>query len=342
MVSSGDVAQTEVGDAIVNVAKLAAIEIVNNPCLVPWVNVRRRIGSGIEFFAEKFSFILSGEIWESVASDIYPLLNGANSVEEVVGLVSGKHPRGLVLLFIKALQQNSLLIAGKSAEVEFEDRNALYLFSHHSSDPGRIAATIASARIAIVAQPSLAKLAIETLESVGLTAANVRMFESAGEYYGVRSKHEPEELLVVLAEESFSAEFDRANHVALMLKQRWLRIVVGHRYIVIGPTFLPFQTGCQNCLQLRMAANGVECTESFGQARRHFLPSAEMPAAKIAANLAVLEICRLLTAFSPPTTIGRYHRLDGTTFSMSNHTLLKVPRCPSCGHGFKSPQIWNR
>jgi bacteriocin biosynthesis cyclodehydratase domain-containing protein len=60
------------------------------------------------------------------------------------------------------------------------------------------------------------------------------------------------------------------------------------------------------------------------------------PFQRLLGELAAVEAVKLLTRFSPPTTVGRLYTLDLLTLEARHHDVLKLPRCPACGEPARS------
>jgi hypothetical protein len=51
---------------------------------------------------------------------------------------------------------------------------------------------------------------------------------------------------------------------------------------------------------------------------------------------------RLLTGFTPPTTIGRFYEFNAVSPVATSHDVLRVPRCESCGRRRTLAAAWDR
>jgi bacteriocin biosynthesis cyclodehydratase domain-containing protein len=111
----------------------------------------------------------------------------------------------------------------------------------------------------------------------------------------------------------------------------------------VGPTIIPGQTACYTCYELRRNANLQNYDEVIlYETRLDEMPSivspviAPAPLAASVGSLLALETLRLLTALATPQTVGRIMRVDFFAPELSYHRILRLPRCPACGHASQS------
>jgi len=131
------------------------------------------------------------------------------------------------------------------------------------------------------------------------------------------------------------SRFREANRLALASGTMWTATVIDGTEAMIGPTFIPGQTACYTCFELRLEANLVEfdaycrhrdfALREPGQRTRHVGAVLDLTAGYLGYDL-----FRLLT-LGHGLTQGRYIRLNFTYGATETNDVLRLPRCPECG-----------
>jgi hypothetical protein len=65
------------------------------------------------------------------------------------------------------------------------------------------------------------------------------------------------------------------------------------------------------------------------------------PLWSVLAGQAAIEVMRLLTAFAPAATLGRYFEWNAASPAATAHDVLRVPRCPSCSGRRTLSHAWH-
>ncbi|MCA3077697.1 MAG: TOMM precursor leader peptide-binding protein [Rhodocyclaceae bacterium] len=139
------------------------------------------------------------------------------------------------------------------------------------------------------------------------------------------------------------------NLAALDLGLPWLTVAALDDYEVsVGPYVQPKATACYSCLEYRLKGNmnglaSAKRLEDFletGAAHEDF--GYFGPLADIAAGVAVQEICDVLVPDRLARTMGQIMLFDVSEYKFQSHAVLKLPRCPACGHTNQDllPQLW--
>jgi bacteriocin biosynthesis cyclodehydratase domain-containing protein len=119
----------------------------------------------------------------------------------------------------------------------------------------------------------------------------------------------------------------------------------------VGPFFVPFETCCYRCYDLRVKSNIAGYSEyiafeAYALKRNGRVPEyGYLPAfPNVLGNLAALELVKHLTGFIPPETYGRVLSINFITLHTQIHEVLKLPRCPDCGPPSHLPPIalWSK
>ena len=150
------------------------------------------------------------------------------------------------------------------------------------------------------------------------------------------------------AEQPRGDVFHWVNQACLNRGLRWLPVTVTAREALIGPAVIPHQTACYACLDLRRKSNlaPVLRPEAF---ERDLKGSGASPTglpalfSALAAGLAALETIKVLTGMAYPVSLGNECVLNFFSLELSRHPVLRLPRCPACGHTRvqPSPKTWN-
>jgi molybdopterin-synthase adenylyltransferase len=138
----------------------------------------------------------------------------------------------------------------------------------------------------------------------------------------------------VLCRDDFNpAEYETFNQAALAAKKSWTSARLAGFEFQIGPTVIPFQTACYQCLDLRQKSNLPDfdeyvVVEEF--LKKHHLRR-EALAFTPGAGLVALEVLKAITWFMAPATSSHLYTLNLLTMESKLHPVLKIPRCPACG-----------
>lgn len=160
-------------------------------------------------------------------------------------------------------------------------------------------------------------------------------------------------VVVVAPKLSSARELRQMNDIALEIGCRWTHILpYDGSYAIVGPLYIPGETGCYRCLQLRRRST----IEAADQQRivdddpdsilptpidEWTSPGQEVALWGLFAHLLSIECLRLYWA--PAPLAGHIHTMEwkGNTVNTVRHRLFRVPRCPSCGPtDLGVPQPW--
>jgi molybdopterin-synthase adenylyltransferase len=109
--------------------------------------------------------------------------------------------------------------------------------------------------------------------------------------------------------------------------------------IELGPLVIPHETACYLCYELRIAGALSPYEESIISDIMNKEERLNFP---LAIDSLALEIIKFVSYIIEPITRGRLWRLNFLTGSSTIHTILKLPRCPSCGvnNGVPTRKLW--
>lgn len=131
--------------------------------------------------------------------------------------------------------------------------------------------------------------------------------------------------------------FPRVNGFALEARRPWLAGQLDGEVLLLGPLFVPGETGCYGCLEQREESQGPRLDE-FRAFKKHLetrplvCPRDAPPMAlELLAEALALEAMRSVSRISFPSTYQSLIELDLETFESKHHSLLKLPFCDVCG-----------
>jgi molybdopterin-synthase adenylyltransferase len=145
------------------------------------------------------------------------------------------------------------------------------------------------------------------------------------------------QLLVVALDKPDPGLLESVNAACVGSGQAWIPVGLRAWEGFVGPTVIPNETACFACYSLRTKANLAEF-EPFQRYENHLKAGAprrvfgSLPQfSPIIAGMTAIEVAKILTRFSAPTTFGRVLTFDFLSFIAAFHPVLKLPRCPVCG-----------
>jgi bacteriocin biosynthesis cyclodehydratase domain-containing protein len=143
--------------------------------------------------------------------------------------------------------------------------------------------------------------------------------------------------------------FPRVDDLSLEFDTPWLAGHLDGHELLLGPLFVPGETGCYRCLEAREESHMPNPNEfhAFKDYVRRVGVScwAETPLVgpSMLAGAMALEAVRILGKVTFPATYQTLITLNLLTFESRQHILLKVPFCDFCGPQTTRPfrRIWD-
>ncbi len=158
-----------------------------------------------------------------------------------------------------------------------------------------------------------------------------------------------EQLIVVCLDRPAIALYEWINEVCVTNQLPWISGSLDGEYGSIGPFVVPHQTACYQCYQLRLQSNlAVDREYLFYKEylrknpNQTDLGSTNSFAASIG-NLLALEVIKIISGFTFPSTLGYEFTIDFCSLETKLHPVLKLPRCPVCSKTRTTPtkEDWN-
>jgi len=327
------------------------------------------MGDRYQVRGPRYLSVLRGTSVQKIFSRLLPLLDGTATVDELAEKLSDVAPAAVVKALLEKLEVLGIL-DDLSQKIDGElppDQARLY---HHQlqffaaasrqGNPARFQRLLLSSKVSIIGDGQLASRILAQCASTGvgnIAALNLGdrsnlehpNASSAVSTHGLSvkdltsitplvTKHRPD--LLVLAFDRVEPELLR--HINQVSQDN--EIPVLHSRLnatdgIVGPLVLPGQTPCLMCHRLRVLRNDEFYKEYISweiwiqraaQDQRSAIPSL-IPFTETLAGMTTLEIVKRLTLFSPPELYGKFLTIDAITLEVVPHTILRLPRCPSCG-----------
>jgi bacteriocin biosynthesis cyclodehydratase domain-containing protein len=318
-------------------AHIAATALPGKPRLAPWLTFVDLGDGRLQLRATDFAFTIPAGLFAEAARVIGPLVDGTRTVEELSAAVAPRYLPGTVIFLLQLFRQRGVLQEGEPTpplppEVRLRHGSALQLFSHYVADAEQVLLRLAQSRVALAGTASVCARLEAALVSLGV--GNVAV-DSA----------DPADLVIAASDTAGTAFFASVNSACLESGARWLRVAFEGRLGIVGPTIVPGQTACFTCYGLRRAMHDV--WPDFQAHRDKLLHDGDPHEGAIEALTdvvvaqAALEAARLITAFAPPATFGRFYAFNAASPLVAGHDVLRVPRCPDCGRKQSPRDPWD-
>lgn len=304
---------------------MKANALPERPYLKPWY---RLAGGGHKLVLEygQRAVCLEGRAAERLLPALLPLLDGTRTVEEIVAVL-GPAVGPAVEHALRELAGHDLLTEGPPLPEDAPRPIAgtvalLASLSPLGRSPAETEQALAGAGVQIV---GTGPLALELARLLRLSGVEVESADAIGTPAGPR-------LLAVCA--PAGAEQPRLrewNAQALDAEAPWLQVLpFDGRYAAVGPLYVPGDTCCHECFQLRRAANLDYAQElpllEQAPGRSPAAPALDAAVAGLACVLALRWIV-LGDHYAP----AAFYALElGATLELTLHHVHRVPRCPAC------------
>jgi bacteriocin biosynthesis cyclodehydratase domain-containing protein len=307
------------------------------PHLRPWYRVVEDGDRVLLEYAQSV-VVLEGRSVSSLLRALLPLLDGTRTVDDIAAVL-GSAVRPAIDHALAVLSGSRLLDEGPPApdDLPGDERQTAELLAALSQGACTVAAAaraVSDARVAVAGES-----AVGAEVSRLLIAAGCRRLEPA-------DWDDPAgdvDLVVACPGGHQLPRLEDWNAALLRSRTPWLQVLpFDGRILAIGPLFLPGDSCCWRCYQLRRSAVSSYRTEFAAlECAPAPFPSPRGVAA-IAAGTAALLALRWL-AWRDPLVPGRLFavELDAGVAARAHH-VYRVPRCPACSRldGVAPPLPW--
>lgn len=329
---------------------MAEVEVPALPQLAPWLTVVRLGDGRIDLRATNFNYSLRQEMFVEAFNLVEPLLDGHHDVDAITRFGREFVDEAIISFLLKLLVANSCLFDATpdlaTNEIDPTHHEQTLYLSRFTARSNNMQMALKSAHVRVLGDGALASIVIDQLVQCGVgRVSDVSLDAKADRTQRAREVVAAGALLGVVCLDSADHQLlNEVNEASMVSGVRWLRSVVAGPLAYLGPTVVPHQSSCYRCFDLRWQAHLLE-VDSYLAYQNVARPSSEgalLPHTSLLAANTTLEVLRLLTGFSPPTTIGRFHEFSVTSPGSTVHSVLKLPRCPACGRSEIAREVWAR
>lgn len=339
-------------------APMTTLPIPEFPQMAPWYEyaVERdrltlRHGDGVVVF--------QGRAASEFLPTLFDRLDGRHTLEEISQII-GPAVRPALDNALNQLTQHGLLIRGPGSaapENPWRERTATSLSeaTANSITPTEVAQLLSQTHATVIGDGSVASEIARLFTRSGVSTVRAVAEDDAIAELSCTSLPTDSQHLVVVAPALAHAQvLGNVNRWSLRSEVPWTQVLpYDGTYAVVGPTFLPTETGCYHCFRLRRRSQldflpeqrTLDAAADIGLVSA---TSAWSGAGQDAA-IAGLTIHLVLWSVLPATLAarplaGRSYTLGwgATGMSLTEHRLFRVPRCRECSRvrDLGVPQPW--
>lgn len=330
-------------EAVVSAGRYAGLRAPRRPRLAPWLFAVDLGDDRLQLRSAESFHTLAHPLMVRLFRKIEPLLDGNHTIEEIASYAESEAAPTTIVFLLNLLHGKGLLQPGwGEGELDSRERllwdKQLRLLSHFTPDAETMQSVIARSCIGLLGSGELADEIRTAVEAVG-----VRSVVAVPNPPALQDYFPGLDLVIACADSPAFEFFEAVNRASLESGARWLRVCYSGELAQLGPTIVPHHSACFRCLEVRQQANQADI-EGYRAYRKQAGVAEEgsiSPFRSVVANQAALEVMRLLTAFAPPVTVGRFYVFGAATPDAVPHNVLKVPRCPACGRRRNFLQPWD-
>ncbi|MEM9214509.1 MAG: TOMM precursor leader peptide-binding protein [Cyanobacteria bacterium P01_F01_bin.150] len=328
-----------------------------NPTTIPQIKPHYRV----EIIEPKQVYLLSEQASHALTGQLYcqilPLLDGKNTLDDIVKILDGDVPPDYIDFVLNRLNEKGYLT---EAVPELSPEIAAF-WTELGVSPTTAAHALREQRVTLtVVGNSINDQTLATL-TAALQNIGVQVQNTDAPTPNSPTPNSPT-LNVVITDDYLQPELAEIDQQALDAQQPWLLIKPMGSVVWLGPIFVPGETGCWQCLNQRLRGNREVETSVLRQKLRQqraqeqgtngstpvpsrldlvgCLPTARatLPSTlQTGLQLAATEIAKWLVKVedcdgSIPTLEGNIRTFNQTTLDIQTHALPHRPQCPCCGN----------
>lgn len=299
------------------------------PYLKPWYRVTRDDDRLLLEYAQSV-VVLEGAAVARLLPALLPLLDGTRDVATLASEIGGD-VEPAVRNAVGVLATHGALTEGPPEPALAAA--ALAATSVRGRSPAEVREALSSRSVALRGDSPLADAIAHLLRASGVE--NVTR-ATLGAPLG-------EEFSVVMPSPAERPELGDWNAQALAAGVPWLQVLeFDGRFAAVGPLYLPGDTCCWQCFQLRRRAN-VGYPDEFDAVEATVAPRRSSPALDaLTSSVAAWAALRRIVD-DDPFLAGSFYALEvGAELSFRRHHVYAVPRCPACSATARSspPLPW--
>jgi bacteriocin biosynthesis cyclodehydratase domain-containing protein len=304
----------------------AAPRVPPLPLLKPWYRVLA-LEDRVLLEHGRAVVVFEGAAARTLLPALLPLLDGSRSVDAVCSRL-GAPVRPAVENALQLLAENGLLTGGPRLAADDARREVAesLLAESAGADALEVAARLATARVVVLGDEERCDGLGRLLQRSGVAAAQGA---------------DPSADLTVVG----PGEDRRAwNGRALENGGAWLPFGAFDGLVTaVGPLVVPHETACWECVRLRVESTSG-CAGELRLFRDEAEPTGPRPGVLGCAAAIAAEIVLRWVGVRDPALPGTLFTVSSEKgISIAAHTVLRVPRCPSCSPaaGLAPPSPWH-
>jgi len=304
------------------------ITISDRPYCYPWV---RAIQDGDAYLFEYGGTItrVTGPSAVPLLSALLPRLTGARTVEEIQRDLSAWEGAEIRQALSVLLSNGIIAVAGDVPGMREDEHLLLALLGPPTSE-----SPVQASQVGVAGGGGLAHAVRQLCEHAGVRGVHALAWDN--------TPAEPCDLVIAAADGRDLPHLHEWNRRMLAAGQRWLLVLpFDGLYGAVGPLFIPGETSCYACLQIRRRSvlEDAELARAYDD-----LPAARPMGGALTAVLAGLAVHVGLRWLA-----YRDARIAGILYAVhlipqpavSGHEVFPVPRCPACrSSGLRTPSPW--
>ncbi len=324
-------------------------DLPKRPYLAPWYQLVKE-DERVLFKSGEKMVVLEGKATQTLLPALLPLLDGTRTVEEIHECI-GEAIGPATAKALKLLEEKGLLTEGPPLPLNIPTPIAKTVnFLQSVGQEQKLTANdilrfLKEAKVGIVGTGIVAEEIARLLRFSGVET--VRRID-----WPLNTQQFDLDLVVVAPQGEELYLLSEWNRFALDNLKPWMQVIpYDGRFAAVGPLYVPGETSCYKCYNLRLAAN-VDYREelsAWNQAveERCVLPPEHHAPAQIdliLANLASFHVLCSVTSGQNFNLLNRFYavRFDPEGFILKQHHIYRVPRCPQCSRLARqgSPLPW--
>ena len=300
-------------------------------------------------------------------------LDGTRSVAELSEAVGGSMTPSEVQELLEVLRQRGLLVSykddGDHREGTAGAESGLAFWGAVGLPIEDVSRALGDASVSVVGLGHLGMAVVASLLSSGVGrifgihgGASRPAFNALDERFALvgqsgselTSCHEllESDFIVVCSDGMAMGSYDVIGKISMARGVPWLSARIDRTLGIIGPLVEPGKTACFTCYELRSRANSTHAKDHDAMFRFWRSSSDERGAggdvvlpgfAAVVGNIAAMDVVKHLGGYGRTWTLGRVLHIDINTLEANPHSVLKLPRCPTCSTARHHPltRIWD-
>lgn len=305
---------------------------MKRPKIKPHYRVEIVEPKNVYLLSESSSHALTGKLY----CQITPLLDGKNTIDDIISKLQGKTNFLEIFQIINRLEAKGYL----SEAIDELTPEAAAFWSLLNVEPQIAYRCLQQTQVFVTSVGDIpTQPLITALKELGITASEC----------GIDFPKTEKSLVVVLTDDYLQPNLNQINYSAIETNQPWLLVKPFGGSIWIGPIFHPGKTGCWECLNHRLSGNREIETfvlQQKDQQENNSQSKTSIPASpavlsstmQTALNLTATEIAKWIiknssedenTFFS--TLEGKILTLNQLNPNLQTHILPQRPQCRACG-----------